>query len=293
MNRLPRQRRAQILNMLVEGSSMRSTSRVAGASLNTVMRLLVDAGEACTAFHDQAVQNVTARHIQCDEIWSFCYSKQRNAPYAKGVLDAAGDVWTWTGIDSDTKLVVAWLVGGRDAVYALEFMDDLRFRLANRVQLSTDGHRAYLEAVEGAFGGNVDYAQLIKIYGRPTEEERRYSPPQCIGARRVSVVGNPDMEELSTSYVERHNLTMRMSMRRYTRLTNAFSKKFENHCHAVALYTVWYNFCRPHKSLGGDTPAMAAGLAERSYDLDWIVNLIEERTPPPGPRGPYRSRDSN
>ena len=294
MNKLPEHKRIQILNMLVEGSSMRSISRVVGVSLNTVTRLLVDAGEACVAFHDEAVQDVPARHIQCDEIWSFCYAKQKNAPHAQGVIDVAGDVWTWTGIDSDTKLIVSYLVGGRDAEYALAFMDDLRSRLANRVQLSTDGYKAYLGAVEGAFGGDVDYAQLVKLYGQaPEEERRRYSPAQCIGVRKIEVVGRPDMTELSTSYVERHNLTMRMSMRRYTRLTNAFSKKVENHCHAAALYTVWYNFCRPHKSLRGDTPAMAAGLAERPYGLGWIVGMIDDRAPEPGPRGPYKSKVSN
>ena len=273
---------------------MRSISRVVGVSLNTVTRLLIDAGEACAAFHDEAVQEVPARHIQCDEIWAFCYAKQKNAPHAAGVIDMAGDVWTWTGIESDTKLIVSWLVGGRDSSYALAFMDDLRSRLANRVQLSTDGHRAYLEAVEGAFGGDVDYAQLVKLYGQPSEsEQRRYSPANCIGTRKVDVVGRPDMSELSTSYVERHNLTMRMSMRRYTRLTNAFSKKIENHCHAAALYAVWFNFCRPHKSLGGDTPAMATGLAERPYGVDWIVRLVDERAPQPGPRGPYKPRNSN
>ena len=269
---------------------MRSISRVVGGSLNTVTRLLVDAGEACAAFHDEAVQDVPARHIQCDEIWSFCYSKQKNALHAQGVIDMAGDVWTWTGIDSDTKLIVSYLVGGRDAEYALAFMDDLRSRLANRVQLSTDGHRAYLGAVEGAFGGYVDYAQLVKLYGQAPEEERRYSPAHCIGTRKVAVAGRPDMSELSTSYVERHNLTMRMSMRRYTRLTNAFSKKVENHCHAAALYAVWYNFCRPHKSLKGDTPAMVAGLAEQEHGIDWIVELIDARVQQPGPRGPYKPR---
>ena len=294
MNKLPEHKRIQILNMLVEGSSMRSISRVVGVSLNTVTRLLVDAGEACVAFHDEAVQDVPARHIQCDEIWAFCYAKQKNAPHAAGVIDMAGDVWTWTGIESDTKLIVSWLVGGRDSEYALAFMDDLRSRLANRVQLSTDGHRAYLGAVEGAFGGDVDYAQLLKLYGQPSEsEQRRYSPAHCIGTRKVAVAGRPDMSELSTSYVERHNLTMRMSMRRYTRLTNAFSKKVENHCHAAALYAVWYNFCRPHKALGGDTPAMASRLADRPYSLDWIVRLVDKRAPKPGLRGSYKPRNSN
>ena len=189
-------------------------------------------------------------------------------------------MWTWTGIDSDSKLIVSWLVGGRDSSYALEFMDDLRSRLAHRVQLSTDGHKPYLEAVEGAFGGNVDYAQLVKLYGQP-EDERRYSPVQCIGVTKTAIVGNPDMETASTSYVERQNLTMRMSMRRFTRLTNAFSKKLANHCHALALYFAWYNFCRPHKTLSTSyptTPAMAAGLADYPRGLEWIVGLMDERS---------------
>ena len=264
-----------------------------GVNINTVTKLLIDAGEACRDFHNQAVRDVTARHIQCDEIWSFCYAKQKNAERATGQIDSAGDVWTWTAIDSDTKLVLSWLVGGRDAEYGLEFMDDVRARLANRVQLSTDGHGAYLEAVDGAFGGAIDYAQLIKIYGNPSNEERRrYSPGQCISTRKVAVSGTPDMDAVNTSYVERHNLTMRMSMRRFTRLTNAFSKKRENHAYAVALYTVWYNFIRPHSSLKGQTPAQAAGLAETRLTMRQLVGLINERAPKPK-RGPYKKRISN
>ena len=290
MNKLPTATRVQVLNMLVEGSSMRAITRITGVSLNTVTKLLRDAGEACMAYHDQAVRNVTTQHVQCDEIWAFCFAKQKNAPYATGVIDRAGDVWTWTGIDSDTKLVISWLVGGRDASYALDFMDDLRARLANRVQLTTDGYGAYLEAVDGAFGGYVDYAQLVKIYGSPPEEEaRRYSPARCLSSRKIAMVGNPDMAEINMSYVERHNLTMRMSMRRFTRLTNAFSKKAQHHIYAVALYTVWYNFCRPHKTLKGRTPAMAAGLAEYRQNIRWIVELIDERAPKPK-RGPYKKR---
>ena len=294
MNKLSIEKRVQALNMLVEGSSMRSIERVVGVNINTVTKLLVDAGEACLAYHNEAVQDVHARHIQCDEIWSFCYSKQKNAGQATGVIDVAGDVWTWTGIDSDTKLVVSWLVGGRDSSYALDFMDDLRGRLADRVQLSTDGHRAYLDAVEGAFGGNVDYAQMVKVYGQPTDEEerRRYSSAKCVGTRKIPVSGNPDMAEVNTSYVERHNLTMRMSMRRFTRLTNAFSKKAQNHIHALALYFVWYNFCRAHKSLGGETPAQAAGLADSPRDMRWVVGLIDARAPK-AKRGPYKKRISN
>ena len=274
MNRLPLAKRATILQLLVEGSSMRSTSRITGVSINTVAKLLVDAGRACAAFHEEHVVEVPARLVQCDEIWSFCYAKRRNVGNAVAAPDGAGDVWTWTALDPDSKLIVSWLVGSRDADTGIEFMDDLRGRLANRVQLTTDGHRAYLEAVEGAFGGDVDYAQLVKIYGKAEEEaERRYSPPVCIGTRKAVVVGSPDLAEASTSLVERHNLTMRMSMRRFTRLTNAFSKKLENHCHALALYFVWYNWVRPHKSLGM-TPAMAAGLAMQPYTWDWLVGLI-------------------
>lgn len=259
--------------------------------MGAVTKLLEDAGEACLAYHNEAVQDVVARHVQCDEIWAFCYAKQKNAERAKGVVDKAGDVWTWTAVDSDTKLIISWLVGGRDSGYALTFLDDLRARVTNRVQLSTDGHRAYLEAVEDAFGADVDYAQLIKLYGKPAEEEaqRRYSPAQCVGTRRVSVSGNPDMGELSTSYVERHNLTMRMSMRRFTRLTNAFSKKLQNHIHHLALYFVWYNFIRAHKTLKA-TPAMAAGLAEYPRDMGWVVELIDARAPTPKKRGSYKKR---
>ena len=278
MNKLPRDKRIQILNLLVEGASMRSVSRVVGCSINTVTKLQVDAGAACIAYHDEHVRGVQARYVQCDEIWAFCYAKQRNAATARGVVDHAGDTWTWTGIDADTKLVISWLVGGRDGGYALDFMDDLRSRIENRVQLSTDGHRAYLEAVEDAFGSDVDYAQLVKLYGSPSpEDERRYSSSdRCIGLRKTPVTGRPDMDEVSTSYVERHNLTMRMSMRRFTRLTNAFSKKLQNHIYSLALYFVWYNFCRVHSTLKA-TPAMAAGLAEYPHDLGWIVDLIERR----------------
>ena len=274
--------------MLCEGSSMRATSRVLGIAVNTVTRLVVDAGEACIDIHNERVRNVPARSVQCDEIWAFVHSKQRTAPYARGAIDSAGDIWTWTALEQDTKLLISWLVGGRDGQAALEFMDDLRSRLANRIQLATDGYPAYPEAVEGAFGGYVDYGQVVKVYGYVHDEEereRRYSSPQCISTTKRPVVGDPDMDELGTSHVERHNLTMRMSMRRFTRLTNAFSKKFMNHTYAVALYTVWYNFIRPHKSLGG-TPAMASGLAEYPLDLRWLVGEINARAPAPR-RGPY------
>ena len=292
MNKLSLSKRVQILHMLCEGSSMRSISRIADVSINTVSKLLKDAGEAAIAIHNEMVQNVEASRIQCDEIWSFCYAKQKNVKTAKEAPEGAGDVWTWTAIDADTKLIVSYLVGGRDAEYAMEFMDDLRSRLANRVQLTTDGHRAYLEAVEGAFGADVDYAQLVKIYGEAPEGQRRYSPAQCKGAIKRRVEGNPAIEDVSTSYVERQNLTMRMSMRRFTRLTNAFSKKLENHIHALALYFVFYNFTRIHKSLKV-TPAMAAGVTDRLWSLDDVVAKIDEMAPAPKRRGPYKKRISN
>ena len=292
MNKLPIEKRRLILNMLVEGSSMRSVSRIADVSINTVSKLLVDAGNACIAIHNDKVQNVTASRIQCDEIWSFCYAKQKNVATAKAAGEDAGDVWTWTALDADTKLIVSFLVGGRDADYAMEFIDDLRTRLANRVQITTDGHRPYLDAIEEAFGADVDYAQLIKIYGQGPEGQRRYSPPECIGASKRRVEGNPDIAHVSTSYVERQNLTMRMSMRRFTRLTNAFSKKLENHIHALALYFVHYNFCRIHKSLK-TSPAMAAGIADTLWSLDDVIAKIDEMAPPPAKRGPYKKREAN
>lgn len=293
MNKLPIEKRRQILAMLVEGSSMRSISRVADVSINTVSKLLIDAGEACIAIHNEQVQNVAASRVQCDEIWSFCCAKAKNVATAKDAPQGAGDVWTWTALDSDSKLIVSFLVGGRDAGYAIEFMDDLRSRLANRVQLTTDGHRAYLEAVEGSFGGDVDYAQLVKLYGAAPEAFKgRYSPAECIGARKRTVEGNPDMSAVSTSHVERQNLTMRMSMRRFTRLTNAFSKKLDNHIHALALYFVHYNFCRIHKSLKV-SPAMAAGIADTLWSMDDVIAKIDAMTPPPAKRGPYKKRISN
>jgi IS1 family transposase len=275
MNKLPLEKRVQILTMLVEGSSLRSISRICDVSVNTVTKLLVDAGRVCAAFHDEKVHNVKAKRIQCDEIWSFCYAKQKNVKTAKAAPANAGDVWTWTGLDADSKLIVSWSAGGRDAEYAMEFMDDLRSRLANRVQLTTDGHKAYLEAVEGAFGADVDYAMLVKLYGEGSESEKRYSPAQCIGCRKTRIEGNPDPAYVSTSYTERHNLTMRMQMRRFTRLTNAFSKKVENHLHALALYFVWYNWVRTHKT-HRVTPAMAAGLTDKLMDMADIARMIDD-----------------
>jgi len=292
MNKLSAKDRATILHMLCEGSSIRSIARVTGASKNTISKLLVDAGRACSDFHDANVRDVQARRVQCDEIWSFTYAKQKNVKTAKAAPENAGDTWTWTALDSDSKLIVSWLVGGRDSEYAMAFMDDLRSRLANRVQLTTDGHSAYLEAVEGAFGGDVDYAQLVKLYGEPAEKspERKYSPSVCKGARKHRVEGRPDPGHVSTSHVERNNLTMRMHMRRFTRLTNAFSKKVENHAYAVALHMTYYNFVRQHKSLDGLSPAMAAGVSERLWGMSDIVALVEAADQKPGPRGPYKKR---
>ncbi|MDE0512537.1 MAG: IS1 family transposase [Gammaproteobacteria bacterium] len=293
MNKLNRDKRTLILKLLVEGSSMRSISRATGVSINTVTKLMIDAGLACAEYHDKMVRNVKASRIQCDEIWSFCYAKQKVVPIAKKAPEGAGDVWTWTAIDAESKLIVSYLVGGRDSDYALEFMDDIKARLKNRVQMTTDGHKAYLEAVEDAFGADVDYAQLIKLYGAtPKEEQRRYSPSACIGARKAKVTGNPEWDHVSTSYVERHNLTMRMSMRRFTRLTNAFSKKIDNHIHSLSLYFVYYNFCRIHKTLRV-TPAMEAGLTDTAHDMGFIVDLIDAREPKPAKRGPYKKRISN
>lgn len=291
MNKLPVEKRLQILSMLCEGSSMRSISRVAGVSINTVDKLLRDAGQACDAFHDRTVCGIKASKVQCDEIWSFCYAKAKNVETAKAAPEGAGDVWTWTGLDSDSKLIISWLVGGRDAGYATDFIADLKSRIVNRIQLTTDGHAAYLEAIEGAFGADVDYAQLVKLYGEAPNQgpERKYSPNICLGARKQVVSGDPDLEKVSTSHVERQNLTMRMSMRRFTRLTNAFSKKLENHCYALALYFCFYNFARIHKSLRV-TPAMAAGITDRLWSMEDIVAMIDANAPKSGPRGPYKKQ---
>ena len=294
MNTLANTKRVQILSLLVEGSSMRTISRIVGVSINTVTKLLVEAGQACEAFHDEHVRNIHAKRVQCDEIWSFCYAKQKNVRTAKAAPEEAGDLWTWTALDSDSKMILSWMVGSRDAGYATEFMNDLASRLVSRIQLTTDGHRAYLEAVEDAFGNNIDYAQLVKLYGESSEPgpERKYSPSVCNGARKHRVQGNPEKKHVSTSHVERHNLTMRMSLRRFTRLTNAFSKKIDNHCHALALYFVYYNFVKIHKSLRV-TPAMQAGLIDRAWEMEDMLNLIDAMKPAPKKRGPYKKRNSN
>jgi IS1 family transposase len=272
MNRLSIAKRAQIIQMLVEGSSLRATSRIAYVSINTVTKLLVDVAEAAYRFHDLVVRDVRCKRIQCDEIWCFVRAKKKNAtPEQK--QQGWGDVWTWTAIDADTKLCVSYLVGGRDGGWAYDFMQDVASRIRGRVQLTTDGQKPYLEAVEGAFGMDVDFATLHKIYGAPTDEEaRRYRPAKCIGCDMKTVIGDPDPKHLSTFFVERQNLTMRMSMRRFTRLTNAFSKKIENHAAAVALHFLHYNFARIHKTLR-ITPAMAAGLSYHVWSYEEIAGI--------------------
>lgn len=242
--------------------------------------------------HDETVRNVKASRIQCDEIWSFCHAKQKNVATAKAAPEGAGDVWTWTAIDADSKLIVSFFVGDRSGESAMVLMDDLRARLSNRVQLTTDGHKAYLEAVEGAFGGDVDYAQLVKMYGESVGPKGRYSPADCTGIKKIKVEGEPDIKHVSTSYVERQNLTMRMSMRRFTRLTNAFSKKLDNHIHALALYFVFYNFTRIHKTLRM-SPAMAAGVTNRLWSLADVIAKIDELAPQPTKRGPYKKRSDD
>ena len=275
MHKLPPQDRSRILHLLCEGNSLRAVTRLTGASKVTVTKLLIDAGRACAAFHDATVRDVKATRIQVDEIWSFTYAKQKNVAAAKAAPDGAGDTWTWTAIDADSKLIVSYFVGGRDGECAKWFMDDVAARLANRVQLTSDGHKAYLEAVEGAFGADVDYAQLVKIYGAsPDGAKGRYSPADCTGAVKTPIEGKPDPTHISTSFVERQNLTMRMHMRRFTRLTNAFSKKVENHAYAVALHMMYYNFVRIHAKLRM-SPAMAAGVADRLWEVSDIVALIE------------------
>jgi IS1 family transposase len=291
MNKLPSAKRAQILFMLVEGSSMHSTARVTGVSFNTVAKLLEGAGRACEAFHDKEVRNVQAKRVQCDEIWSFCYAKAKNVADAKAAPEGAGDLWTWTALDADSKLIIAYDCGGRDAEYANAFMQDVASRLATRVQLTTDGHKPYLEAVEGAFGAAIDYAMLIKHYGEPVGALGRYSPGECIGTDQRRVEGRPDKAHVSTSYVERQNLNLRMGMRRFTRLTNAFSKKVEPHYWMVSLYAVFHNFVRIHKTLRC-TPAMAAGLTKTLWSMDDLVAMIDAQAPEPKRPRVYKVRIS-
>jgi IS1 family transposase len=275
MNRLTTERRAQIIGMMVEGVSIRAITRMTGVSKNTVAKLLADAGNACLDYQDRALRNLPCQRIQADEIWSFVYSKQKNVPEEKRGQFGYGDVWTWTAIDADTKLIVSWYLGTRDGAAAYAFMTDLASRLTNRVQLTTDGHHAYLSAVDAAFDREIDYAMLVKQYGTAPEAEKRYSPPICLGAERQEIRGLPDPEHISTSYVERQNLSMRMGMRRFTRLTNAFSKKLANHMHALSIYFMHYNFVRIHQTLRC-TPAMEAKVTERLWSLEDIVRIVNE-----------------
>jgi len=291
-NVLPLAKRVQILNLLVEGSSMRSISRVVGVSINTVTKLLEDAGETCLDLHDQLVTHVQAKTLQADEIWSFCYAKQRNVPNAKAAPEGAGDVWTWTCIDSESKLMISYLASGRTQGAAIAFMEDVARRITGRVQLTTDGHVAYPYAVHVAFGKNVDFAQLIKTYSGDLGQgpERKYSPPVCTGAFVKVRQGNPDASKISTSHVERANLTMRMGMRRFTRLTNGHSKKYANHLYALALFFMHYNFVRQHKA-HKLSPAMAAGITDRLWSMEDIAERIDIRVNQPKARGTYKKRE--
>jgi IS1 family transposase len=273
MNCLDSETRARVVNCLIEGCSIRATVRMTGVAKNTIVKLLADLGCACAAYHNRNVRNLKVRRLQCDEIWCFVGAKAKNVS-AEKKQEGWGDVWTWVGIDADTKLVVSYLVGGRDGGWAADFMEDCAKRISNRVQITTDGHRAYLDAVENAFGADIDYAMLQKIYGAPSDEEtRRYSPAKCIGCDMKVVSGDPDPKHVSTSFVERQNLTMRMQMRRFTRLTNAHSKKVDNHRHMVALHYMHYNYCRPHGTLRC-TPAQEAGLCSHVWGVEELIALL-------------------
>jgi len=275
MNRLTIEKRVQVISALVEGNSIRSVVRMTGVAMNTILKLLADVGEACAEYQDKALRKLNCRRLQCDEIWQFCYAKEKNVPEEFRGKRGFGDVWTWVAMCADTKLVPCWRIGGRNAWDAQHFMYDLASRLANRVQLTTDGHRVYLQAVEGAFGNDVDYAMLVKLYGNdPRGEQTRYSPAECIGCHATPIIGRPKPEHISTSFVERQNLTMRMCMRRFTRLTNGFSKKVENLEHSVALHYMWYNFVRIHKTLRV-TPAMEAGIADHVWSIEEVVSLLD------------------
>jgi IS1 family transposase len=274
MNKLPNEKRAQVLQMMAEGIALRAITRLTGISRTTLQKLLEDAGRAFSDYQDRVLVNLPCKRVQVDEAWSFCYAKQKNVAAAKAAPEGAGDIWTWVGLDADTKLVASFYVGDRDSEAAMIFMDDLAKRLANRVQLTSDGHKPYLEAIEGAFGGDIDYAMLVKIYGAAPEGQRRYSPAICTGARKHSIEGKPDPKHVSTSFVERSNLSIRMGNRRMTRLTNAFSKKAENHAHMMAIYFMHYNFVRIHQTLK-ITPAMAAGVSSKLWEMSDMVEVLE------------------
>lgn len=273
MNKLDPARQKAVIAALVEGNSIRATCRMTGVAKGTVLSLLARVGTACSEYQGKTLRNLPCKRLQVDEIWSFCYAKDKNVPKAMRKMKGIGDVWTWTALDADTKLVPSWFIGDRGAISAKTFMLDLADRLANRVQLTSDGHAVYINAVEKAFGGDVDFTQLVKIYGNAPGGEGKYSPGECCGTRKERINGRPDPKHVSTSFVERQNLTMRMCMRRFTRLTNAFSKKVENLGHAVALHFMYYNFCRIHQTLRV-TPAMKAGVADHIWEIDEILALI-------------------
>jgi IS1 family transposase len=274
MNKLPNEKRAQVLQMMAEGLALRAIVRLTGVSRTTLQKLLEDAGQAFSEYQDRVLMNLPCRHVQVDEAWAFCYAKQKNVPTAKKAPEGAGDIWTWVGLDADTKLAASFYVGGRDSEAAEIFINDLAKRLANRVQLTSDGHRPYLQAIEGAFGADIDYAMLVKVYGEAPEGQRRYSPAVCTGAHKHRIEGKPDPKHVSTSFVERQNLSMRMGNRRMTRLTNGFSKKAENHSHMMAIYFMHYNFVRLHQTLK-ITPAMAAGVTKRLWEIGDIIDVLE------------------
>lgn len=277
MNRLSIGQRAQIISALVEGNSLRATARITDVAFNTVLKLLPEIGCACSEYQDKTLRNLSCKRIQCDEIWSFCYAKEKNVPKNKKGRFGYGNVWTWVAVDADTKLVPCWLVAERNLAAATAFMQDVASRLKHRVQLTTDGFRPYLEAVEWAFGSEIDYAMLSKIYGNdPTPQDVRYSPAVCLAVQATEIQGRPDLKYVSTSFAERQNLTMRMNMRRFTRLTNGFSKKVENHAHAIALHYMHYNFCRIHQSLRV-TPAMEAGIANHIWSVEEVASLLDSK----------------
>lgn len=277
MYRINPAKRAQVIAALVEGNSIRATVRMTGVSKNAIQRLMAVLGPACEEYQKRVLRNLTCKRVQCDEVWSFCYAKQKNVPADKQGQFGYGDIWTWTALCADTKLIVSWKIGTRGASTAYALMHDLASRLANRIQLTTDGHRVYADAVESAFGSDIDYAMLVKLYGNDSETESRYSPGEFVSCRTIPMAGRPKQRDISTSFVERQNLTMRMQMRRFTRLTNAFSKKIQNLGYAVALHFMHYNFCRVHQTLRV-TPVMEAGIADHVWEIDEIVALLDSRT---------------